>query len=141
MILVFTPVNAGLFCGELVDGSVRETTTQHADRIGRRDGALLRVLRETKCLEGCGLGVKDLPFVANSIRIGHDRFTITRQFDLVLEIAHKAITVGKIHLVALHNQYRNTLLLCFDLDALAHDQMHIENMLLVGELRMRELKS
>jgi hypothetical protein len=57
------------------------------------------------------------------------------------EFAHEAITVGKMHLVTLLIQYQDKELVGLDLDALAHDQMQFKNVLLVGDLRMRELKS
>jgi hypothetical protein len=119
IILALASVSAGLLRSKLFDRRLREATTQHVGRFGRREeGALLWVSRETSRLEERGIGVMDLPFLAKSIHLGHDSFTITRQLYAIREIAHKARTVTKVLAHPLHNQDRDKVLVGLDLDKL-----------------------
>jgi hypothetical protein len=131
-----------LFSSKFVDRRrFRETTTEMVSLHGSRHGASVGMLRETKGLEEEGLGVANLPLLAESIRILNDCFTVTRNHASLSKVAHETDTVMKVLTLALLNQDRNEILVSLELDTLATTQMHFKDMLLVGGLRMREGES
>jgi hypothetical protein len=142
VILTLAPMLTCFFSSKLIDRRrFRETTTELASLYGSRHGADLWMLRETHGLEEAGLSVQNLPFLTESIRIVNDRFSVTRNHVAHGEIAHEADTVTKMLALALLNQDGNKVLIGLELDALATTQMHFKDMLLVGGLRVQELKS
>jgi hypothetical protein len=143
IILALAPVLASLFRSKLRDrGRLREATAELACLHGRRKLAhLLWMLRETNGMEEAGLGVENLPFLTESTRIVNDCLTVTRNHLAHSEIAREAGSATKVLTPTLLNQDRNKVLVRLDLNALATSQMHFEDMLLVGGLRVRERES
>jgi hypothetical protein len=142
VILALAPVLASLFRGKLVDRRFRETTTELASSLGgSRHGAHLRMLRKTQGMEELGLRVENLPVLAKSIGIVNDSLSVTANHVTRFESAHEANTLAKMLGLGLLKQDRDKILVGLDLDAFAIAQMNFKDMLLVGGLRMQELKS
>jgi hypothetical protein len=100
------------------------------------------MLKETHGLKELEFRVENLPFLAKSIRIAHDTFTITGNHVAHSEISqYEADTLAKMLELCLLKHDRHKVLVGLDPDAIVPAQMNFKDMLLNGGLRMQVLKS
>jgi hypothetical protein len=88
--LALDPVSAHHFNSFFQIRRFRETTTDAARRLGRRERTSLGILRATIFLEDLRIGGEDLPFLTENIGIVKDCCTIASQHSSTIKVAHEA---------------------------------------------------
>jgi hypothetical protein len=76
------------------------------------------MLGKANSLEEADISVENLPFLAKSIDIVDDSFTITGDHVAHTEISHQANTLGKVLALSLLERDRDKVLVGLDLDVL-----------------------